>query len=194
MWPKIKMSPICKLSFFRILVSQRTSATTCKAHDFNYYSIKIRHKNSFTPQLLAVISCPILFSIYFVNYLRSKCRHVTQNPKTYESPPVIVQVHWFSFQQSCIACCSQIYWRLPPKRKSILAHDSICLFTYPHRLASHNIIHDANLMNGSILRVTVAFCSLTLRNLLYLKKINEDILTALQVWYKEATICEESQS
>ena len=35
------MPAICKLSFFRISMSQQTSATTCKAHDF-YYSIKIR--------------------------------------------------------------------------------------------------------------------------------------------------------
>ena len=35
------MPAICRLSFFRILMSQQTSATTCKAHDF-YYSIKIR--------------------------------------------------------------------------------------------------------------------------------------------------------
>ena len=35
------MPAICKLSFLRISMSQQTSATTCKAHDF-YYSIKIR--------------------------------------------------------------------------------------------------------------------------------------------------------
>ena len=32
---------ICKLAFFRILMSQETSVTTCKAHNL-YYSIKIR--------------------------------------------------------------------------------------------------------------------------------------------------------
>ena len=35
------MPAIRKLSFFRISMSQQTSATACKPHDF-YYSIKIR--------------------------------------------------------------------------------------------------------------------------------------------------------
>lgn len=35
-----KLPPICKLSFFRILVSQQTSTTICKAHD-SYYLTKI---------------------------------------------------------------------------------------------------------------------------------------------------------
>ena len=51
-----KMPAICKLSFFRILIFQQTSATICKAHDF-FYSIKInardkrRHKCFFKSSL-----------------------------------------------------------------------------------------------------------------------------------------------
>ena len=56
---KFNVPAICKLSFFRILMFQQTSASTCKAHDF-YYSIKInarvkrRHKYSFVLMLMSL--------------------------------------------------------------------------------------------------------------------------------------------
>ena len=50
-----KMPAICKLSFFRISMSQQTSATTCKAHDF-YYSIKIRQMPGISVDIMSFFS------------------------------------------------------------------------------------------------------------------------------------------
>ena len=63
------MPAICKLSFFRILMYQQTSATTCKAHDF-YYSIKInaRDKRRHKGYYCALCLVSLILNKYFLRY------------------------------------------------------------------------------------------------------------------------------